>query len=246
MNQELQIFLINLDASEARLQSSSNQLASMGLGFERISAVNGGALSEAELNEYYSCEKNLREYYKPLTPGEIGCYLSHRKAWQSIVDRRLPYALILEDDFNIQTDLSVVDHFLSLDCSFDYIKLSNYQNRERKVKIVKSIGKGCVVRFSKIPAGTCAQIVSYEGAKKLLESSQSFGRPVDVDIQYWWERNIEVIGLVPFPFSPKTDIASDITQVQNRKHVKKRRFRRLLHQFTFKYKNYLKSRAYSR
>ncbi|WP_284215440.1 glycosyltransferase family 25 protein [Agaribacter marinus] len=234
----LPTFLINLDSSTARLKSSCDQLNSMGIEFERLSAVNGKALSEQELHTYYSADKNVKDYYKPLTRGEIGCYLSHRKAWQTIVDRNLPYALILEDDFILQTDLKLVTQFLDKQDTFDYIKLSNYQNRERKVKSVKSIAGGSVVTFSKIPAGTCAQIVSFEGAKKLLNSSNKFSRPVDVDLQYWWERGIKVIGLLPFPFAPNPNVESDISQVQSRDKVEKRRIRRIFQQIAFKFKNH--------
>ncbi|MAI68498.1 MAG: glycosyl transferase family 25, partial [Rhizobiales bacterium TMED143] len=37
-------------------------------------------------------------YPFPLSPGEVGCFLSHRACWQRIVDQDLPYALIVEDD----------------------------------------------------------------------------------------------------------------------------------------------------
>ena len=33
--------------------------------------------------------------------GVIGCYLSHRRFWQMVVDRKMDYAVILEDDVKL-------------------------------------------------------------------------------------------------------------------------------------------------
>ena len=41
-------------------------------------------------------ERNRRS--RSLSPGEIGCILSHRKAWQAIVDSGVETAMVLEDD----------------------------------------------------------------------------------------------------------------------------------------------------
>ena len=35
---------------------------------------------------------------RPLTYGEIGCFMSHYNIWQDMVDRNLDTVLILEDD----------------------------------------------------------------------------------------------------------------------------------------------------
>ena len=117
---------------------------------------------------------------------------------------------------------------------WDYIKLSNYPNRPRKSKPISKLANGNVVTFEKIPAGTCAQLISLNGAKKLLKNTPAFGRPIDVDLQYWWEKELHLFGLRPFPFQPTPEIASDITQVANRSDVKKYRLRRIWQQVKFK------------
>jgi glycosyl transferase family 25 len=198
--------------------------------------VDGKTLSEDDdLVKAYDSTLNQKEYYKPLTNGEIGCFLSHRRAWQYILDNQLPYAVILEDDFEVINNLNIIDDFIQNNgIEWDYIKLSNYPNNPRKCTVEQSFDWGSLVTFDKIPAGTCAQLVSQSGAKKLLVKTQRFGRPVDVDLQFWWEYQLKVYGLSPFPFSPQPDVISDITSVANRKHVEKRRLRRLYQQIRFK------------
>ena len=74
----MRIAIINLDISVDRLKKCSEQLSNYGHDFERISAVYKMKVN-AGLIETYSLRQNYFGYYKTLKPGEIGCYLSHRK-----------------------------------------------------------------------------------------------------------------------------------------------------------------------
>ncbi|MBT1451903.1 glycosyltransferase family 25 protein [Glaciecola sp. XM2] len=237
----LPIFVINLDGSDERLRNVEQQLQSIGATFERIPAVDGRIMSEEERLAHYSPKKNEVQYHKALTPGEIGCYLSHRKAWQSIIDKGLDAAIILEDDIVCQSDLTDVQTFIESGFVFDYVKLSDHPNRPRKSSAVKMYGKSELVTFDKVPVRACAQIVSATGAANLLKNTEKFGRPVDIDLQYWWEMEISVHGIKPFPFAPAPDVASDINAVQSRSGVKSHRLRRIRQQISFKLNNALRS-----
>ena len=80
----MRIAIINLDVSVDRLKKCSEQLSNYGHDFERISAVDIRVNENAGLIETYSVRQNYFGYYKTLKPGEIGCYLSHRKLWQKM------------------------------------------------------------------------------------------------------------------------------------------------------------------
>ena len=69
--------------------------ARVSLPFERIDAVDGAQLSTLQKYLHYSPQLNKQQYHYPLSNGQIGCYLSHRKAWQKIVDEKLKYAIVL-------------------------------------------------------------------------------------------------------------------------------------------------------
>ncbi|HMY00513.1 MAG TPA: glycosyltransferase family 25 protein [Agitococcus sp.] len=74
--------------------------------FTIIDAVNGGELSAKEffsrIADYYN------NFYRLMTPGEIGCALSHIKCYGMMVDTGLERALVLEDDV-IGDDGSIMD-----------------------------------------------------------------------------------------------------------------------------------------
>ncbi|MBO9489221.1 glycosyltransferase family 25 protein [Endozoicomonas sp. G2_1] len=235
-------FLINLDKSTDRLAYSEKRLTEHNIAFERVAAVYGADLSRQELTQAYS-DQLPNAYYKKLNIGEIGCYLSHRKVWQKIVDDKLDFAVVLEDDFNIVDDFSaMLAAVSSAPITWDYIKLAEH-DRPRKSLHTIDINNHKLITYDKIPARTCAQVVSYEGAKKLLAASQPFSRPVDIDLQYWWEKDIRVFGLMPYVFRPKTDSVSEIDKLKGRDDAEKNDLRRLISQVKFFAHNKFASKA---
>jgi GR25 family glycosyltransferase involved in LPS biosynthesis len=74
------------------------QLNKLSMEFEIINAVEGKTFDFGDLYD----EKSWQEHNgKPGTPGEKGCELSHRMALQRMLDEGLDYALILEDDIEL-------------------------------------------------------------------------------------------------------------------------------------------------
>lgn len=206
------IFVINLISSPERLANSQQQLATHGLSFERIDAVDGATLSHAQLNSHYSANLNKQKYHYPLSAGQIGCYLSHRKAWQTIVERQLDYAIVLEDDFILENDLSnTIKNIEQLPFDWQMIKLSAYQNRTRPIAYqVPLQHEQQLVIHKKLMTGCCATAISYQGAKQLLAATDTFGRPVDCDLQHIWETQVAGYSLLPYPFAQNCEQVSDI------------------------------------
>jgi glycosyl transferase family 25 len=229
------IFIINLDTSKARWQESQNQLCD--LDFERVNAIDGNQLEPSVLKQFYDHQLNRQQYHKVLTLGEIGCYLSHRKVWQKIVNENLDFALVLEDDFINKTNISnLLDDVAQIKQPWHYIKLAEFPIK-RKVVFSEKLGSANLGIYNKIPAKTCAQIVSLEGAKHLLAMSEKFGRPVDIDIQHWWKHDLRVFGLQPYPFEINESMGSDIENMGGRKKSKSRRMFKLYKQVLFYFRN---------
>lgn len=225
-------FVINLDRSKDRLEDIRSQFATQSLPFERIDAVNGAAMGEQELAEWYSPNHTMH-YYKRLNPAEIACYLSHRKAWQHIVDRALPFAIILEDDISISGDLAeVANQIAQWPGDWDYIKLAEH-SRRRRIVLEEQMGEVSRVTYHKVPARTCAQVVSFEGAKKLLDHSQNIARPIDIDLQYWWEKNLRIFGYQPYPVEPNMHWESEIDKLAKRSHTERHGWLKVRQQIAF-------------
>ncbi|TMN34309.1 glycosyltransferase family 25 protein [Pseudoalteromonas sp. S2755] len=206
------IFLINLDSCTDRLEESTSQFNQFSLPFERISAVKGVDLDADVLGASYCKIKNAKQYFRPLTLGEIGCYLSHIKVMSKIVELELPHAFIFEDDFQLHDDLAQIDQLIaSLPFDWDMIKLFQSQKNKRTPIASFPLNKSLSLFMqNKVPAGTVAQLVSLQGAKKILSKSIPFGRPIDIDYQHFWEKDLSVFVMSPCPVRHGEKFASTI------------------------------------
>ena len=212
------VFVINLDKSTDRMAKIAKRLDELGTSFERIPGVYGATLNDVDLNSAYSSQLNKSIYRRPLTKGEIGCYMSHQKAWQAIVDKSLPCALVVEDDILIDSNLKLFNEKLArFTESFDIVKFHCKKANPRIVDKVP-IGNGYdLCRFDKVPIGNIAQLISFNGAKKLLRAHSTFGRSVDEDIQHWWEADLNVLGVFPSVVHIIQNAESDIDDQGKRK-----------------------------
>ena len=92
------VFLINLDRSTDRLARCAPILDALGLTWERVPGIEGKKLPPEQLAALNPHPAPHGEWFRPLTPGEIGCFLSHLRCWQLIEERNLDCALVLEDE----------------------------------------------------------------------------------------------------------------------------------------------------
>lgn len=230
------ILIINLDSSPERLQHAMTQLAPWpDLPVERIPAADGRVLSDREINRYYSLGLNRRVHHKILKPGEKGVFISHIRCWQKIIEEKLDFALVLEDDFEVTGDLrALLDAIGSIKEPWHLLKLA-MPHKQQPVICRQPVGAFDLVHYSKNPISAVAQAVSGEGAQLLLEQEWPFGRPVDVAMQYSWQLGFRAMGLQPLVFRPTSGFTSTIASKQN-KHVDRVLFYRL--RFAFWWHNF--------
>jgi glycosyl transferase family 25 len=73
--------------------------------------------------------------------------------------------------------------------------------------------------------------------KCLLAMSEKFGRPVDVDIQHWWDNSLYILGMQPYSFEINRSMDSDIENKGARKKSKKRLIFKFYKQVLFYFRN---------
>ena len=95
----LPIYIISLKQDTEKRKVISSTLEDFGLEFRFIDAIHGKELSTDIVNSARSNSRGniLKRGFLP-TPNEIGCTLSHLKAYKNILDNNLSWACILEDD----------------------------------------------------------------------------------------------------------------------------------------------------
>ena len=163
--------------------------------FEWFSAVNGLNLSCKDMTNYRP-HSYLKNYSWELTPSEIGCFESHRRIWQIIIERRLKNALIFEDDiYLVPSFLSRVTKIIDSGLEFDLVKLEAVFGTV-KVETLKSQIDGIQIRrLMSSVVSSAAYMVSRQGCKSLIARAEEYCDPLDIFITKNWaeERIYQVI-----------------------------------------------------
>ncbi len=216
------VLVINLERSEKRMAEINSRLLKVKLPYTRISAVDGSKLSQTDIDSNYSQTLNSKTYRRPLSLGEIGCYMSHKKCWQYVVDNNLSNCLILEDDAELDARLpDLITLIQSYDQPWDVIKLCDPPKHKKIVDSLTLNDDFKLCQYKKIPSRATGYLLSYEGAVKLLNARDRFGRPVDDDMQFYWEFRGDVMGIEPSPiWNSESSLNSDIDSGGNRKKTK--------------------------
>jgi glycosyl transferase, family 25 len=195
------VYLINLPRDRERGELMQQQIAALGLSTRRVDAVLGRDLSPAQREQLYSPTLNHARFHKPMSAGEIGCYASHLRVWQTMASDEASFALVLEDDVLLGRDLpDLLAAVAALPATWDMIKLIG-RDRERVWRRWPLLAHSDLVRYRRAPSLTGAYLLSRAGARKLAGARQPFFRPVDVDLRFWWETDLRLYGLQPYPVS---------------------------------------------
>lgn len=194
----LAIVFINLERDAERRTRLLAELQQIDMPSERFPAVWWADVPPEQASRWYSDDLNARQYYKPLRNGEKGCYASHIGAWQQLLASEAPALVVLEDDVRLTPQFAeVVKAIAALQEPWDMVKLLG-RDRE-KVRSQRPLVPGtALVDYSRVPSMTAGYVVSRAGAAKLLAHRQPFGRPIDVDLRFWWECDqLRILGVSP-------------------------------------------------
>jgi glycosyl transferase family 25 len=191
-------YFINLDRALRRREHMEAQARRTGLRLQRISGIDGSALSVEERQ----CWNPRTATGRQLTAGEIGCFLSHRKAWQAVAEGSATYAAVFEDDVFLSDDSSaVLQDWRWLPDGTELVKTETFM---RKVFLRGPFHAGPagrrLARLSYQHYGTGGYILSKRCAAKLLAATETFH--VAVDIAMFSPKalvlpNMEVLQLLP-------------------------------------------------
>lgn len=195
---DLPIVFINLDRDTERRQHVEAQLDQLSLAGTRLRAVWWNDLAESKQSALYSAELNHKQYYAPLVNGEKGCYASHIAAWQQLLDGTAPAMVVLEDDVQLLASFAAALHAIAaLDQPWDMVKLMGRPEKEKIYSRQTLMPGHDLIQYARVPSFTAAYVISRSGAQKMLQSRVPFGRPIDIDLRFWWENDMQIRGIYP-------------------------------------------------
>lgn len=214
----MKIYVISLPESDRRV-AIAKQFEKNNTTFEFFDAVDG----RRENIEQYDAARRIRMKAHGMTPGENGCFASHRKLWSKSIELNEPI-LILEDDVNITDEFwDELPCMESLALHFSYVRLG--RGTPKKLfgmpwfilsgKTFTGLDRR-LVKYMRGPSCTHAYVISPEASSRLLAHSVHWWWPVDDYMDYDFIHGVNNIGVEP-PLVLQTDIPSVIGYAERKK-----------------------------
>lgn len=210
-------YIINMKRSVDRRKYMEKQLNRYDIFYEIVEAVDGKAMSEETFRTYTDDPEKLRS--------EVGCMLSHIAVYRRMVEKGAPYALILEDDAQInEPQLAELVKGLAEDIlkkePDNIILLTYYWCKEGTLQLdtVQKKERYAVCRPHQIwgVARSGAYILSLQTARKILAyHGDKVKANADSWVVYHNQKILEGIYCIyPMPVGEALQFGSEITYVQ--------------------------------
>jgi glycosyl transferase family 25 len=175
--QNVPVYIVSLKGATERRALIHEHLRGLGIDYEFIDAVRGDALDPT-----YRKEVNPTEN---MTPGALGCYISHTKIYERIIENSIPVALILEDDTVLHYSVKALVDSGCQSLDFDYCLLGSDDIGDEGYVFYDS-GKPVSLSsqheayfLSSGPFCLNAYLITLEGAKKRMSCAFPARTPID-------------------------------------------------------------------
>lgn len=211
----MKIFIISLKKEIERRAFVSDQLKNLGLEFEFVDAVWGKDVYEDP--SVYDKNKALKIELRNLNPGEVGCSLSHQKAYKKIIDQKLDYACIMEDDASLSSDVpEILRHIEKIIEPNQLIQMERCDVYSKKN--MKNLFKDYkLVHPKMIKYGSMCQAAGYVITKEAAQKILDINFPVYVPADSWGQYvgKIDFRGIIPSLTLIKQNVSFGSTTIEN-------------------------------
>lgn len=192
----IKAFIIHLERASDRRAQVEDLVRKLPIETEVINAVDGRTLDAQTVSRVYSRSAHKPRYPFRLSINEIACFLSHRKAWQAIVDQGLDAGLVLEDDVELTAEFAAAYSTACKVLRADSFIRFPFREREsgRAVLTTETLR---IIEPVPVGLGMVAQLIGHEAAQRLLSATEIFDRPVDTMAQMNWVTGLKPLSVLP-------------------------------------------------
>ncbi|MBZ9710153.1 glycosyltransferase family 25 protein [Mesorhizobium sp. ESP7-2] len=168
--------VINLDRSPDRLAHTTAEFARIGLGFERVAAIDARDRPDFVLQRQHALYAVRR-----LSGSEIACLHSHRACWTIIAQDDAPYGAVFEDDMVFSAKAgALLANTDWVPTGADVVKLETFFHTTVIQREKVAVGHGfSVFRLRKNHIGAGGYLLSRQAAHALLEATSDVNVAVD-------------------------------------------------------------------
>lgn len=138
---------------------------------------------------------------RALQPGELGCYSSHFTIWETLLRDDCDQYIVLEDDVIIDWKMIEALYRRNIaDDGFQYLRLY-YKKQSSYVTVAeKYLSRStAVIHLLGKSYGTQGYVIEKSGAERLVECCAQVRRPIDDQMDRYWEHGVANLSLFPFP-----------------------------------------------
>jgi GR25 family glycosyltransferase involved in LPS biosynthesis len=195
---KVEAIIIHLSRAEGRWPQVERLQQQLPMTVTVLDAVDGQALADDEVRAVYRRRLHRPRYPFEMRRSEVACFLSHRAAWQMILDRGLDAGLIVEDD--VELDKAGFRPVLKL--AISHMLKSNAIRFPKKAwgetgPVVAEAGDTRIVAPRHVRLGMQAQLVGCDAARAFLAFTETFDRPVDTMLQMDWLHQVRMLSAMP-------------------------------------------------
>lgn len=181
----VQVYVVSLEKDIHRRKHLEEQFKDNYSQMNIVEAIDGRDFKPEKVKEY--SQNYTKQYHKEMSPGEVGCVLSHIKALEQFIDSNEEYALIIEDDIlGSDDDLDKLNNLNLSAIDDNAVIICWAQNISARAKYV--VGKKLLdepslmsipkVLYSNI-IGACCYVVTQESAKIIVNAHKECLRLAD-------------------------------------------------------------------
>ena len=176
----IKYYVINLDRSTDRLKSVTSQCEDQNINLERIPAYDGNTLDLKELADDAACRYEMG---RSIQPGEVGCFLSHRKALEEFLLSGEEFAVILEDDAtmskNFSRAISDICLFIKRNSHINIFAINLGPSDYKYSTTLIRFDKVSLLRAHRFPILTTGIFWTKHGAETILKDKNKIKFPYD-------------------------------------------------------------------
>lgn len=188
--------VVSMKGSSARRESFEKLAEAADLNWEFFDAR-----TQAEEPLSYSESLSRRRFGRPLSKGEVGCYVSHYKLWEELLTSPADQMIVLEDD--VIVDWNALKAIAEFDCGvagIDVLRLFATHPFRFVPAMYRFLSEHHhIVRSKGFAFGTQGYLVTRRGAEAFLAGGTTIYEPVDWRISRYWDYRLPCYVIFPFP-----------------------------------------------
>nr|MDQ4087122.1 glycosyltransferase family 25 protein [Pseudomonadota bacterium] len=190
------LFVVSLARTPERRATFAARAGEAGIEWQFFDACEG----LAEGLNYDEAQARLH-YGRPLKASELGCYSSHFQLWSRLLDDDAAQYIILEDD--VIADWAMLRIVAQTDFAgsdANYLRLYYKSPCPHVVRKRRYLTRNSHLLELFGPAyGTQGYVITRAAAQRLVPWCRNVTRPIDDQLDRFWEHGVPTLCLFPFP-----------------------------------------------